>query len=156
MVRPSRLINRKLITLVALALAMFLIATNVQAGLLYLVSSALLGLIVISYFVPWWSVRGLRVERRAPAEAFENIPITLEAIVRNQGRRPRALVSVRDGLAPGVDSAAAWVPGRGEIVISYETALPRGLYPEASLAVSCAAPFGIWTARRTATVAGTR
>ncbi len=151
MARLSRLINQKVITLLSLALAMFLIATNVQAALLYLVSSALAALVVISYAVALWSVRGLSAARRAPAEAFEHVPLTLEAVVHNGGRWPRALLSLQDDLAPCVKPALAWLPGRRAVSKWYETTLPRGIYNYASFTVSCAAPFGIWTARRTFT-----
>ncbi len=148
MARLSRLINRKVVTLLALALAMFLIATNVQAALLYLVSSALLAVVVISYAVASWSVYGLSAARHAPAEAFEHVPLTLEAVVHNGGRWARALLSIHDDLAPDIEPALAWLPGRRAVSKRYETTLPRGVFAEAPLVVSCAAPFGIWTARR--------
>ena len=148
MFRLGRLVNRKVFTLLALAVAMFLIATNVQAGLLYLVSSGIVGLIIVSYLIPLWSVRSLSVMRRAPVEAFENTPVALEAVVHNQGRWPRALIAVRDGLVPLARPVTGWVPGRGEATLSYEGALPRGVYREAPLTITCAAPFGVWTAHR--------
>jgi uncharacterized protein (DUF58 family) len=147
-VRPARLVNRKVITLLALALAMFLIATNVQAGLLYLVSSGIMGLTVISYLIPLWSVRGITVVRRAPAQIFENTPAAMEAAITNHGRWPRALVAVKDSLAPAANPAAPWVPGRRETVLPYAAVLARGVYREAMLIITCAAPFGVWTARR--------
>jgi uncharacterized protein (DUF58 family) len=143
------MINRRVITLLSLSAAMFLIATNVQAGLLYFVSAGLFGLVVISYAVPVFTLRNISVSRIAGDEAYEMAPVEMSAVLKNEKRGPAFLISVEDSLAPGKYAAAGIVPGRGQVVLSYTAALPRGIYTEAPITISCAGPFGVWRAKRT-------
>jgi uncharacterized protein (DUF58 family) len=139
------MINRKVVMLLLLALAMFLIATNVQAGLLFLVSAALVGLIIVSYLVPLITTRRLSITRHAPDEAFEGIPVVIRAEVVNHGRVPRFLINVEDVLARGGGGTVVWLPRAATRSVTYETALPRGVYSTAELTAGTRAPFGVWS-----------
>ncbi len=138
------MINRKVITLLLLAAAMFLIATNVQAALLFLISAALIGLVVISYIVPILVTNRLEVVRRAPAESFEGMPVVIRSEVSNRGRLPRFLLKIEDQLARGGGGTLIWLPGGVSREVVYETALPRGIYTRAGMTTGSGAPFGVW------------
>ncbi|MFA5867177.1 MAG: DUF58 domain-containing protein [Actinomycetota bacterium] len=141
------MINRKVITLLLLALAMFLIATNVQAALLFLISASLIGLVVISYAVPILVTSRLTTVRKMPAESFEGMPVVIRSEVSNRGWLPRFLLKVEDQLARGGGGTVVWLPGGASRAVTYETALPRGVYTKAGLAADSGAPFGVWHRR---------
>lgn len=147
------MINRRVITLLSLAAAMFLIATNVQAGLLYFVSAGLLGLVIISYAVPLFSLRHLSVTRIAGDEAYEMVPVEITVKIANNKRTPAFLISIEDSLSAGSFRAAGVVPGNGTADLTYMAVLPRGVYDQAPVTISCAAPFGVWRAKKKFTVA---
>lgn len=138
------MINRRVVTLLLLALSMFLIATNAQASLLFLVSAVLVGLVAVSYLVPLVTARRVTVSRHAPDEAFEGFPVEIKADVVNRGRGPRFLITVEDDLARGGGGTVAWLPGGASRSVSYETVLPRGVYVTAGLTAGTGAPFGVW------------
>lgn len=142
------MINRRVITLLALSAAMFLIATNVQAGLLYFVSATILGLVIVSYAYPLLALRGISVTRSAGDEAYEMVPTEIKIILRNSSRRSAYLFSIEDALSPDVFYPAEVIPGNGSEEISFMASLPRGVYPEAMVTVYCAAPFGVWRAKK--------
>lgn len=147
------MINRKVVTLLLLAAAMFLIATNVQAALLFLVSASLIGLVAVSYVVPLFVTRRLAVSRRLPTEAFEGMPVAIQSEITNRGRLPRFLIRIEDQLAMGGGGTVIWLPGGASRLITYETVLPRGIYAQAGLTTGSGAPFGVWN-RKLATEAG--
>lgn len=142
------MINRSVVILLLLAMAMFLIATNVQAGLLYMVSAALAGLVAVSYLVPLSTVRRLSVTRHSPDEAFEGVPVAIKTDVVNHGRIPRFLITVEDNLARGGGGTIVWLPGGAARSIVYDTVLPRGIYATAGLSAGTGAPFGIWSKKK--------
>ncbi len=144
------MINRKVVTLLLLAVAMFLIATNVQAALLFLISASLTGLVVISYIVPFLVTSRLAMVRRQPAEAFEGMPVAIRSEILNRGRLPRFLIKIEDQLARGGGGAVVWLPGGASRTVTYETSLPRGIYTKANLAAGSGAPFGVWFRKLTA------
>jgi uncharacterized protein (DUF58 family) len=147
------MINRKIVTLLLLAMAMFLIATNVQAALLFFVSASLVSLVAVSYIVPLLVTRHLSVARLVPAEAFEGMPVAVRAEITNHGRLPRFLLKIEDNLARGGGGTIVWLPGGSSRHLNYETALPRGVYVKAELAAGSSAPFGLWN-KKTTTEAG--
>ncbi len=142
------MVNAKVVTLLGLALAFFLIATNVQAGLLYLVSASLIGLVIVSYGTPTFVLRGLRLSRLLPAEVFEGTPVSIKTTVLNTGRLSRFLVKVEDEIANGSGGVCTWLPGGGQETLVYDAFLPRGVFPTAPLTVVSGTPFGIWHKKR--------
>ena len=54
---------------VGLGCVLYLIASNVGAGWLYVVVAAIGGVVLVSAPLPWWAVRGVEVTRRVPAVA---------------------------------------------------------------------------------------
>ena len=60
--------------IIFLGLVLYLIASNVGAGWLYVVVAAILGLVLVSIPLPWLSVRRIGVARRAPVVATAGEP----------------------------------------------------------------------------------
>ena len=135
------MVNSRIITLVLLGIAMFLIATNVQASLLYFVSAALFGIVVLSYLVPVVMIRPVVIRRRVSDMAVEGTTVPITAVVENRGITARALLTVKDDLAPAAKPNVTWLPARSEETVAYEARLPRGIYDSADLSVTSAAPL---------------
>ncbi len=63
-------------------------AFNTGKNLLYLIFLMLAGLSFISILYAIYALRGVEVERRSPANVFQNRPITIRLTVRNSKRLP--------------------------------------------------------------------
>lgn len=127
-----------------LAVSLFLIAINVQAGFLLVISSALVAILIVSYAVPAISIRSVEVSRVMPAEAFEFEEIPVELRIKNNGWLPRFLLRLEDGFVGGAAHVVTWLPRGASRTIHYPARLNRrGVYKTAGLTLSCAAPFGI-------------
>jgi hypothetical protein len=148
----KRIKNIKPLVLAFLALALFLIATNVQAGLLFVISAGLAGLFVVSLAVPSWSMRKITVERANPPSGTEGEDIHFQAEIANSGRAARFMIGVTDPLARGGGGAAAVIPAGLSASVSYAAALPRGVYRSIPLVASCGFPFGIFSRQKSFTV----
>src|SRR5437870_13790172 len=68
------------------ACLLFLVGTNVQAGWLFVLGSLLLGAALTGFAFPARMVRGLEVERRAPAETFAGDDGRVGPVGRDPGR----------------------------------------------------------------------
>jgi uncharacterized protein (DUF58 family) len=99
--------------------------------------------------IPIFLNRNLSAARHVASETFEGEPVTVSAEVFNHGRLPRFLIKVEDNLARGEGGAIVWLPRGESRRVSYETALPRGIYHKAGLTLSSGAPFGVWYRKRT-------
>src|SRR5215218_10593121 len=86
---------------VCLGLILYLIATNSGAGWLYVVAAGIGAVVIVSAPLPWWNVRGLEAERRAPVQATAGEPIECTLELRNTGRLPRHLLEIEDLFAGG-------------------------------------------------------
>jgi uncharacterized protein (DUF58 family) len=132
------------------ALLLFLMATNIQSGWLFVLSSLLLGAIVGGALIPLSMVRGLHVQRRGPPEAFVGDQVPVDLLIENRSRGTRLSVVVRD---PHVAPTTAFVAGirAGERlnVRTVRLAARRGVVEAAAVEVASTAPFGVAEARRT-------
>ncbi len=135
-------------TTALLAGAVFLLATNLASGLLFVLDALLVALLLVGFGTAYLPVRGLRARQRVPAQGVEgaglSIEITLESrhagrllVVEGgwQGARARALAP---HVIPGVASqvSLALVPPR------------RGRFALDGLDVTSKGPLGLFTARR--------
>ncbi len=89
----------KPVFVVALGFVLYLIASNVGAGWLYVVVAALLGMVLVSIPLPWLAVRRIEVRRRAPVVATAGEPFECALELENTGRLPRFMVEVLDRFA---------------------------------------------------------
>ncbi len=140
----------KPVLIVGLGCVLYLIASNVGAGWLYVVVAAIGGVVLVSAPLPWWSVRGVEVTRRAPAVATAGEPFECSLEVENKGRLARYVLEVEDRFAGGTGRVVAVRvrPGRPE-VLRYTVESPRrGVYAGGDLVVESGAPFGLFYGRR--------
>ncbi len=147
------MLNRKVIILLLLTVSFFLIAVNVQAGFLFIITSILISLIVVSYLVPIISVRNVEVKRVVPPEAFEFEEVPVELIVKTKSRWPRLLLQVSDTLFLEKEHLIPLLTRAKVEKLSF-TARPlrRGHYSESQIIVRCSAPFGIYCRERRLTI----
>src|SRR5215212_6775642 len=99
---------------VCLAFILYLIAMNSGAGWLYVVAAVIGALVIVAAPLPWWNVRGIEVERRAPIQATAGEPFECDLEVRNTGRLARHLLEIEDHFAGDSGRAVAVRVGRRE------------------------------------------
>ncbi len=131
------------------SIVLFFLATNVQAGWLYVLSALLLGTLVAGWAIPIGGLRGLEVERHAPDRLHQGGEALVEVTVANRGRGTRRGVIVRD---PHLEATDLWLGrvGAGERVsiTTVRTATRRGLHAGEGAQLRSSAPFGVAERRR--------
>src|SRR3954452_10876233 len=134
---------------------LFLVATNVQAGWVFVLSAMLLGVAVAGALLPFGVTRGLSVARRAASEIFVGDEVRVDVTVSNPTRRPRLWLSIRD---PFVARTNLFLPslrsGETAVLSTRRTATRRGIVEGGPVVVSSSAPFGVAEVRRTVAAAG--
>jgi uncharacterized protein (DUF58 family) len=137
------------------AVVLFGVGTSVQAGWLLALASCLLGAIVAGLWLPRRMVRGVALERRAPAEAFQGDEVRVSLVAANRSGGVRlALDLVDEHLERTRAFVPALAPGQTVVVETRRTARRRGVHDASGVDVSSAAPFGVARARRTRPVPG--
>lgn len=132
------------------ALLLFLMATNIQSGWLFVLSSLLLGAMGGGVLIPLSMVRGLHVERRGPPEAFVGDQVPVDLLIENRSRGTRLSLAVRDPhVAPTTTFVTGIRAGERVNVRTVRLAARRGVVEAAAVEVASTAPFGVAEARRT-------
>ncbi|MBI2265256.1 MAG: DUF58 domain-containing protein [Armatimonadetes bacterium] len=145
--------------IIALSAFLFVVATNIQAGWLFVLVSLLWGSLVLNLFLPLWTLRGLSARREVAPSATVGDRVRIYLTLRNQGKTARLLLSLTDPFpaAWGKKSGAHFLiwelPGAGSSPQGWcgdheELCERRGCFSFPDLIVSCAAPFGFFTFRR--------
>ncbi|MEW6203441.1 MAG: hypothetical protein AB1546_15805, partial [bacterium] len=139
--------------LIAWILLLFVIATNIQVGWLYVIIAFFLLLIVISFIYPFRLVGRIHVVLRVPdlAECFSTVPAELE--IENRGFFPAHLVNI--SIASDVfrmeppHITYVHITRRKKIRASI-TIRPvrRGIFPLGALKIKCGSPIGIYYSER--------
>jgi uncharacterized protein (DUF58 family) len=146
--------RRRTLPLAGGAVLVFVVGTSVQAGWLLVLASCLLGATVAGFLLPLRMVRGVEIERRAPAEAFQGDRVRVSLVATNRTRAPRLALELRD---EHLQEARAFVPsiGPGERVVvdTERVAARRGVLDASDVVLSSAAPFGAAERRRRLTIA---
>jgi uncharacterized protein (DUF58 family) len=131
------------------AVLLFTIGTSVQAGWVLVLSAVVLGTAMTGALLPLLFVRGVHVERRVPAEAFQGDDVEVELIVTGRSRGIRLGVDVADAvLSVGRVAVPSLVRGERVAVGTMRRAVRRGVQEDDRAVVCSAAPFGIAEARR--------
>ena len=145
----------KPVFVVSLGFVLYLIASNVGAGWLYVVVAAILGLVLVSIPLPWLGVRRIGVARRAPVVATAGEPFECSLELENNGRLPRYMIEVADRFAGDAGRAVAVRVRRGRPeTVGYTVENPRrGIYAGGEVVVESRAPFGLFYGRRKIRVA---
>ncbi len=152
MVRP----RRRAAGLLVGAAVLFAVGTSVQAGWLLLLSALLLGVGLVGFLLPGRMVRGLEVERRAPAEAFQGDEVPVEVVVANRGRWTKLSVELEDRhVAHTLLFVDRVGPGERVALGTSRRAARRGVQEGSVVRVGSSAPFGVAERCRTLGVAGT-
>src|ERR687896_85904 len=135
---------------VFLGLVLYLIASNVGAGWLYVIVAALAGIVLISIPLPWLGVRHVGITRRAPVVATAGEPFECSLEIENNGSLPRYMLEVEDSFAGDLGRAVAMRVRRGETeTLGYTVENPRrGIYAGGDVVVESRAPFGLFYGRR--------
>jgi len=142
-------VRRRAFTLAGGALLLFLVGTSVQAGWLLVLAACLAGPVLAGLVLPRRMVRGIELERRAPAEAFQGDDVRVGLVVHNRSRGPRLALELRDEhLDPTRAFVRALAPGETVIVETRRTAWRRGAHVTSDVVLASAAPFGVAERRR--------
>ena len=136
--------------LIFLGLVLYVIASNVGAGWLYIIVAALAGIVLISLPLPWLGVRHVGITRRAPVVATAGEPFECSLEIENNGRLPRYMLEVEDHFAGDTGRAVAVRVRRGETeTVGYTVENPRrGIYAGGDVVIESRAPFGLFYGRR--------
>jgi uncharacterized protein (DUF58 family) len=145
----------KPVFVVTLGIVLYLIASNVGAGWLYVVVAALLGMVLVSIPLPWLAVRRIEVRRQAPLVATAGEPFECALELKNTGRLPRFMVETLDSFAGDAGRAVAVRVRRARPeTVRYTVENPRrGVYAGGEALVESRAPFGLFYGRRRMRVA---
>ncbi|MGZ8593358.1 MAG: DUF58 domain-containing protein [Actinomycetota bacterium] len=137
------------------AVLLFGIGTSVQAGWLLVLASCLLGTVIAGVFLPLRMLRGVEVERRAPAEAFQGDRVEIDLVLTNRGRGTRPALLVHDEhVAPSTAFVSRLGAGETLVVSTLRPAARRGVHTSSEVVLASAAPFGVAVKRRRLAVPG--
>jgi uncharacterized protein (DUF58 family) len=127
----------------------------VQAGWLLVLAACLAGAAAAGLWLPGRMIgRGLELERRAPAEAFQGDRVRVSLVVTNRSSRYRVALDLRDEhLEPVRAFVGRLGPGDTVIVDTERAAIRRGVHPASDVLVASSAPFGVAERRRRVGVA---
>ncbi len=143
-------------TLAAMAVALFLVATNTQTGWLYLVSALLGGLLILGYLEPRRQLRGLSFSTslEGRSQALRTVKLTVE--IKNPTSRPRHFLVVEvppqpweqpSERPPGLLLERLQAHQSASLSLTVTPAV-RGRHRFENLAGFCCAPLGYFGARR--------
>ena len=144
----------RLIFLALWAGLLFLIATNIQSGWLYVVISFMLILAAVSVAAPKSALRAVSLEAALPDLCERGSPATAVLTIRNNSRFSRHMLRIESLSCPGIRFEPDRVfivslPARSSLTVSARfVPESRGRLKMERAAVSCGAPLGIFTARR--------
>ena len=134
---------------------LFLVATNIQSGWVFVLSALLLGVGVAGALMPFGATRDLTVERRAPGETFVGDDVPVDVTVTNPSGRPRLSVTIRDPFVAEANLFLPWLEGATTVVLATRrTATRRGAVEGGPVVLSSGAPFGVAEVRRTVASSG--
>jgi uncharacterized protein (DUF58 family) len=151
---------------IAGGIVLYLLGGLTQIGWFYLMDAVVWGLVVLSVFVPWWSLRSLSVERQVMLPLpygrghFTDSPREDESLamrlrVRNHGRLTRHFLKIVDACPledPNSSPRVFLLPmigARSTVDFSYvATCYRRGRYTASTVVLETAAPVGLFVRRR--------
>ncbi|MGZ8652696.1 MAG: DUF58 domain-containing protein [Actinomycetota bacterium] len=134
---------------------LFLLGTNVQAGWLFVLCALLLGTLVSGLILPGRMLRGIEVERRAPAEVVQGEDAFVDLVVTNRARGARLGLTLDDPhVAPTTLYLTKVSPGERVELVTVRPARKRGVQEASVVTLRSAAPVGVAERRRRLPVAG--
>ncbi len=142
-------LRKRAAALVGGAVVLFLLGTNVQAGWLFVLSALLAGTVIAGAALPGRMTRGVRVERRAPAEVHQGDEAYVELVLTNPTRGLRTGIVVDDPMfSPASFEVGTLRPGERVELGAVRVAERRGPQEGGTVTLRSAAPFGVAERRR--------
>lgn len=128
---------------------LFLVGANVQAGWLYVLASAFLGVVAAGLLMPRLSLRKLTFARLSPAAGVAGEPVSVRLSVTNAGRARKGVIEGRDGFLSGRRFMAEGLPPKSSAQFHYRLRCTRrGTFDGGDIEVSSGFPFGAAVAKR--------
>ncbi|HVE77107.1 MAG TPA: DUF58 domain-containing protein [Actinomycetota bacterium] len=128
---------------------LFLAAANAQAGWVYVIASALLGITIAGIIAPPFVLRRVSVSRELPPAVTVGDTVQVRLGITNTGLISKGPFWGKDSLLGDTPFVVDRVPAKRTSTIEYEgVANRRGVYRDASIRLETGAPFGAATARR--------
>ncbi len=124
-----------------------------MAGWLYVISGISLALLLIAAWLAEQTLHDLMILRQPIAAVSVGDTLTLELVIQNRSRHPKALLQIWDQLPaalgkPAVLAIEAIAPQGQYTWVYYQTALQRGLYRWRTVDIRSGAPLGLFWCRR--------
>jgi len=138
------IVTKKVFVILALIISLFLVATNIQAGWLFLIVSVLIGVLIVSYIFPLLILKDLEIIWTTPAEIFEDEVVPASLKITNSGKSSKFLFKVEDRLLSKSLTVFRLPPGE-TVKFDYEgNGLSRGFYAFGEVVLRSGAPFGLF------------
>lgn len=145
MARPTR----KTYALGAGAGVLFLVGANVQAGWLYVLASAFLGVVAAGIIMPRLALRKLSFSRLSPAAGVAGEVVGVRLVVTNSGGARKGVIEGRDEFLSGRRFMAEGLPSKSTAQFQYRLdCVRRGTFDGGDIEVSSGFPFGAALAKR--------
>lgn len=147
----KRRLSKRAFVVSLVAGLLFLAGTTAQASWLFVLAAGVLGLVAGSMFFRH-NLNQVVVERSTPRRARVGDDVRLGYIVHNSGRRAIPLMRLDDGFGAFTDTGVLverLKPGERAHVELVRTAVRRGAFSSGTVKLTCGAPFGLTTSRRT-------
>ena len=129
---------------------LYLIASNVGAGWLYVVVAALLGMVLVSIPLPWLAVRRIGVNEASARRGHRRRTLRMRPGTGEHGPVSQVHDRGADSFAGDTGRAVAVRVRRGKPeTVEYTVENPRrGIYAGGEIVVESRAPFGLFYGRR--------
>ncbi|MCA1838915.1 MAG: DUF58 domain-containing protein [Actinobacteria bacterium] len=145
MYRPTK----KAFSLTLGALLLFGVGANAEAGWLYVMAAAMVGVVIAGLIIPATSLRKLTVSRRVPARATAGDDLTVILTIENHSKTARRLIAGNDGFLGANDFVAPMVAPLSSLELRTNvSSIKRGIFSGAPLTLRSGVPFGIAIASR--------
>jgi uncharacterized protein (DUF58 family) len=150
-----RLPTRRALTIVVVAIVLFLAATTAQAGWLFVLAAGVLGLVLGSFLVRHHLSRA-NVERSVPRRVRAGDDARVGLRVHNSGKRPLPLMRLEDGFGAFEETSVLierLPAGSSAHIELVKTALRRGVFASGEARLRTGSPAGLVRTTRSIDVA---
>ncbi|MEZ0375088.1 MAG: DUF58 domain-containing protein [Candidatus Sericytochromatia bacterium] len=89
-------ITGPMLILLLTAIFLFLAATNIQVGWVYLVDALLWSVVGMAFVLPFLQLRRLQIKRHFPPAPYAGQPLKVDVEIINPGRWPLAFINLED------------------------------------------------------------
>lgn len=139
--------------LIGLAIFFFIAGTNTLSGWLYVISGVILALLAIAVILSRRTLRHIQLQRGPIHPISAGDHLTIEVMIENRSRQPKALLEVQDLLPaqlgePATKSIEVIPPQQTHHWIYCCPTQKRGVYRWQSVQVRTANPLGLFWYRR--------